>query len=187
MNYLLENCKKDMVDNDSSTVDNSSDNSVDVDKCADNADVSENEKKRRYLLNHYFEQFKGTLFRQTMFAEFEMKAHSMAEQGEVLTADNLCEVYRELNKKYFGEHCVIDDEIAYEWSRIPHFYTPFYVYQYATGYSAAIALSQRILKENGKDDYINFLKGGSSKYSIDLLKGAGVDMTTAEPVEKAMP
>ena len=117
MNYLLENCKKDMVDNDSSTVDNSSDNSVDVDKCADNADVSENEKKRRYLLNHYFEQFKGTLFRQTMFAEFEMKAHSMAEQGEVLTADNLCEVYRELNKKYFGEHCVIDDEIAYEWSK----------------------------------------------------------------------
>ena len=80
----------------------------------------------------------------------------------------------------------IDEKISWEWARIPHFYTAFYVYQYATGYSAAIALSQRILKENGKDDYINFLKGGSSKYSIDLLKGAGVDMTTAEPVEKAM-
>ena len=94
--------------------------------------------------------------------------------------------YYNLNKKYYGDEINIDEKISWEWARIPHFYTAFYVYQYATGYSAAIALSQRILKENGKDDYINFLKGGSSKYSIDLLKGAGVDMTTAEPVEKAM-
>lgn len=188
MNYLLENCKKDMVDNDSSTVDNSSDNSFDVDKCADNADVSENEKKRRYLLNHYFEQFKGTLFRQTMFAEFEMKAHSMAEQGEVLTADNLCEVYRELNKKYFGEHCVIDDEIAYEWSRIPHFYTPFYVYQYATGYSAAIAIAAGILKGDKavKEGYKKFLSGGCSLHPIELLKLCGIDMEKPEVVQSAL-
>lgn len=188
MNYLLENCKKDMVDNDSSTVDNSSDNSADVDKCADNADVSENEKKRRYLLNHYFEQFKGTLFRQTMFAEFEMKSHSMAEQGEVLTADNLCEVYRELNKKYFGEHCVIDDEIAYEWSRIPHFYTPFYVYQYATGYSAAIAIAAGILKGDKavKEGYKKFLSGGCSLHPIELLKLCGIDMEKPEVVQSAL-
>ena len=101
---------------------------------------TDDEKKKRYLLNHFFEQFKGTLYRQTMFAEFEMEAHAKAEQGEVLSAESLCAMYKKLNEKYFGPDMVIDDEIALEWARIPHFYTPFYVYQYATGYSAAIAI-----------------------------------------------
>lgn len=143
-------------------------------------------KQRLYLLNHFMDQFKGTLFRQTMFAEFELKTHTMAEQSEALTFDSMCEIYYELNKKYYGNEIISNEEIKWEWARIPHFYTAFYVYQYATGYSAAIALSNKILKENGAEDYINFLKGGSSKYSIDLLKGAGVDMTTSEPVEKAL-
>lgn len=142
--------------------------------------------KRNYLLNHFMDQFRGTLFRQTMFAEFELTTHTMAEKGEALTFDNMCEIYYELNKKYYGSDIIINDRIKWEWARIPHFYNAFYVYQYATGYSAAIALSNRILNENGVEDYINFLKGGSSKYSIDLLKGAGVDMTTSAPVEKAM-
>ncbi len=142
--------------------------------------------KRCYLLNHFMEQFRGTLFRQTMFAEFELAVHTMAEKGQALTFDNMCDIYYDLNKKYYGNDIIINDRIKWEWARIPHFYTPFYVYQYATGYSAAVALSNRILNENGIEDYINFLKGGSSKYSIDLLKDAGVDMTTSEPIEKAM-
>ena len=148
--------------------------------------TTEDKNQRKYLINYYLEQFRGTLFRQTMFAEFELEVHRRDEAGEALTKEELNEIYYNLNKKYYGDEINIDEKISWEWARIPHFYTAFYVYQYATGYSAAIALSQRILKENGKDDYINFLKGGSSKYSIDLLKGAGVDMTTAEPVEKAM-
>lgn len=148
--------------------------------------TTDDKNNRMYLLNHFMDQFKGTLFRQTMFAEFELKTHTMAENGEALTFDNMSEFYYELNKKYYGDSVISNEEIKYEWARIPHFYTAYYVYQYATGYSAAIALSNRILNENGTEDYINFLKGGSSKYSIDLLKGAGVDMTTPEPVEKAM-
>ena len=148
--------------------------------------TTEDKNQRKYLINYYLEQFRGTLFRQTMFAEFELEVHRRDEAGEALTKEELNEIYYNLNKKYYGDEINIDEKISWEWARIPHFYTAFYVYQYATGYSAAIALAQRILKENGKDDYINFLKGGSSKYSIDLLKGAGVDMTTAEPVEKAM-
>ncbi len=148
--------------------------------------TTKDKNKKNYLLNHFMDQFRGTLFRQTMFAEFELAVHQMAEKGEALTFDNMCEIYYELNKKYYGDDIIINDEIKWEWARIPHFYTAFYVYQYATGYSAAIALSNRILNENGTDDYINFLKGGSSKYSIDLLKGAGVDMTTSAPVENAM-
>lgn len=144
-----------------------------------------NEKK--YLLNYFMEQFRGTLFRQTMFAEFELVTHNKVEKGEPLTFDNLCEIYLGLNKKYYGDEInSANEKISFEWSRIPHFYTAFYVYQYATGYSAAITLSQKILKENGSENYIDFLKGGSSKYSIDLLKGAGVDMTKPEPVENAM-
>ena len=143
--------------------------------------------ERKYLLNYFMEQFRGTLFRQTMFAEFELITHSKAEKGEPLTFENLCEIYGELNKKYYGDEINSSNEkISWEWARIPHFYTAFYVYQYATGYSAAITLSQKILNENGAEDYIDFLKGGSSKYSIDLLKGAGVDMTSSEPVENAM-
>ncbi len=148
--------------------------------------VTADESRRKYLLNYYMEQFRGTLFRQTMFAEFELITHEMSERGEPLTFDSLCEVYMKLNRDYYGSDIELNREISWEWARIPHFYTPFYVYQYATGYSAAIALSQRILKENGAGDYINFLKSGSSKYSIDLLKGAGVDMSSPKPVENAM-
>ncbi len=148
--------------------------------------TTQDEGQKKYLINYFMEQFRGTLFRQTMFAEFELTTHEMAERGEPLTFDSLCDIYLKLNRDYYGEDIELNDEIAWEWARIPHFYNQFYVYQYATGYSAAIALSQRILKENGAKDYINFLKGGSSKYSIDLLKGAGVDMSTPKPVENAM-
>jgi oligoendopeptidase F len=141
---------------------------------------------KAYLLNYFMEQFRGTLFRQTMFAEFELETHKIVEEGGALTFDGLNELYMELNKKYFGDEIVYDDKIACEWARIPHFYTAFYVYQYATGYSAAIALSQNILNNNGAEKYLDFLKGGSSKYSIDLLKGAGVDMTSPQPIEKAL-
>ena len=149
---------------------------------------TEDRKQKAYLINYFLEQFRGTLFRQTMFAEFEKTAHAMVEEGKVLTAESLCEVYYGLNKKYFGEAITADEEIALEWARIPHFYTPFYVYQYATGFSAAIALSQRILKEGGiaVEDYRKFLKGGSSDYPIELLKMAGVDMTEKTPVESAL-
>lgn len=145
-------------------------------------------EQRKYLLNHYLDSFKGTLFRQTMFAEFEKTAHDYCAQGKPLTAEALSQMYLELNQKYFGPYMEKDEEIAYEWMRIPHFYTPFYVYQYATGYSAAVALSAKILKE-GKpavDAYMSFLKGGESKDPIDLLKMAGVDMTTEKPVADAL-
>lgn len=149
---------------------------------------TEDKKEKAYLINHFLDKFKGTLYRQTMFAEFEMITHRMVENGESLTAENLCKIYRDLNALYHGDDIVIDPEIAMEWARIPHFYTAFYVYQYATGYSAAIALSRRILNE-GKpavDDYIRFLSSGSSNYPIELLKGAGVDMSTKEPVNQAL-
>ena len=142
--------------------------------------------ERKYLLNHFMDQFRGTLFRQTMFAEFELKTHKMVEQGEALTFDNICQLYIGLNQKYYGNDIISNDKIAWEWARIPHFYTAFYVYQYATGYSAAITLSKKILENNGAKDYINFLKGGSSKYSIDLLKDAGVDMTKGDAINNAM-
>ncbi len=150
--------------------------------------TTEDKKQKAYLINHFLEKFKGTLFRQTMFAEFEMITHRMVEQGESLTADALCKIYHDLNVAYFGKDIVIDPEIDMEWARIPHFYNAFYVYQYATGYSAAIALSRRILSE-GKpavEDYIRFLSSGSSNYPIELLKGAGVDMSTKEPVNQAL-
>ena len=150
--------------------------------------ITEDEEEKTYLINHFLEQFKGTLYRQTMFAEFEKIAHSMVQNGEGVTADRLCEIYYNLNKKYFGDDIVIDKEIELEWARIPHFYNPFYVYQYATGLSAAIALSKRIIEE-GKpavEDYMKFLKGGSSQDPIELLKIAGVDMTSAKPIETAL-
>ncbi len=150
---------------------------------------AKSEKEKAYLINYHLEQFRATLFRQTMFAEFEMLTHQMAEEGHALTVESLCNLYYELNKKYFGENVVVDEEISMEWSRIPHFYQNFYVYQYATGYSAAIALSKRILEqgESAVDEYIhNFLCGGSSKDPIDLLKGAGVDMSSKAPVEEAL-
>ncbi len=145
-------------------------------------------KERAYLINHFLEQFKGTLYRQTMFAEFELNIGRMVQQGQTLTADALCAEYRRLNEMYFGPDMVVDDEIALEWARIPHFYYNYYVFQYATGYSAAIALSRRILKEgeSAVRDYIGFLSGGCSRSPIDLLKGAGVDMTSPEPVNQAL-
>ena len=151
-------------------------------------DHSKDEKEKAYLLNYFLEQFRGTLFRQTMFAEFEREAHAKAEAGETLTAEVLCELYYDLNKKYFGDEIVVDEEIALEWARIPHFYTPFYVYQYSTGFSAAIAISSKILKgEPGiVEKYKKFLSSGSSLDCIDLLKLCDVDMTSREPVEEAL-
>ncbi len=145
-------------------------------------------KERIYLINHFLEQFKGTLYRQTMFAEFELNIGKLVAEGQTLTADVLCAEYRRLNEEYFGPDMVVDDQIAMEWARIPHFYYNYYVFQYATGYSAAIALSRRILSEGepAVKDYLNFLSGGCSKSPIDLLKGAGVDMTGPEPVEAAL-
>jgi oligoendopeptidase F len=149
---------------------------------------TDDKKQKAYLINHFLEKFKGTLFRQTMFAEFEMITHKLVEDEESLTADALCKIYHDLNVKYFGDGVIIDPEIDMEWSRIPHFYNAFYVYQYATGYSAAIALSRRILNEGtpAVEDYIRFLSGGSSNYPIELLKAAGVDMSTKEPVHQAL-
>ena len=147
-----------------------------------------NKKERAYLINHFLEQFKGTLFRQTMFAEFELNIGRMAAEGKTLTADVLCAEYKRLNEMYFGPDMVVDDRIAMEWARIPHFYMNYYVFQYATGYSAAIALSRKILSEgeSAVKDYLGFLSGGCSKSPIDLLKGAGVDMTSPEPVDQAL-
>jgi oligoendopeptidase F len=147
----------------------------------------DDEKKRLYLLNHYLEGFRGTVFRQTMFAEFEHTVHLKAQEGEALTADLLTSIYYDLNKKYFGDDIVIDEEIGLEWARIPHFYYNYYVYQYATGFSAATALSKQILEEGepAVKRYIEFLKAGSSDYPIEVLKKAGVDMTTAKPIEEA--
>ena len=145
-------------------------------------------KERAYLINHYLDQFKGTIYRQTMFAEFELNIGRMVAEGKSLTADVLCAEYKRLNEMYYGPDMVVDDQIAVEWARIPHFYYNYYVFQYATGYSAAIALSRKILDGGEKElnDYLGFLSGGCSKSPIDLLKGAGVDMTSPEPVNQAL-
>ncbi len=147
------------------------------------------EVERKYLINHQLEGFRTTLFRQAMFAEFEMIVHKKLAEGENLTKEALCQIYHDLNVLYYGPDMIVDEEIDYEWMRIPHFYTSFYVYQYATGYSAAMAFSKKILEE-GKpavDLYIeNFLSGGGSKDPIDLLKAAGVDMSTPAPVDDAL-
>ena len=149
---------------------------------------TQDRRRRAWLLNHFLEQFKGTLYRQTMFAEFELRIGQLAAQGETLTADLLSREYRALNEDYFGPDMVIDDEIALEWARIPHFYYNYYVFQYATGYSAAIALSRRILKEGAPavKDYLGFLSGGCSQDPIDLLRGAGVDMASPQPIRAAL-
>jgi oligoendopeptidase F len=145
-------------------------------------------EEKKYLLNLYIEEFRTTLFRQTMFAEFEKLTHEAVENGEVLTPEWLCDEYAKLNRKYFGEKVSYDPQIAMEWARIPHFYRAFYVYKYATGYSAATAISSKILKEGpaARDAYIEFLKTGESDYPIELLKIAGVDMSTPEPIIQAM-
>ncbi len=146
------------------------------------------QKERAYLINYFMEQFRGTLYRQTMFAEFEQLMHQKQQQGLALTVDMISSNYYNLVEQYHGNDIVIDEEIAMEWARIPHFYTPFYVYQYATGFSAAIAISQRILKEGrpAVKDYTDFLKGGSSKHPLDLLKIAGVDMSSPAPITEAL-
>lgn len=151
-------------------------------------ETTQEETYKRYLINYFMEQFRSTLYRQTMFAEFELMMHTASQEGKTLTADYLCDTYYELVKKYHGPSIEVDAAIAMEWARIPHFYTPFYVYQYATGYSAAITLSERILKEGTEavKDYKAFLSGGSSKDPIDLLKIAGVDMSTSAPIAKAL-
>ncbi|WP_069998144.1 oligoendopeptidase F [Cellulosilyticum sp. I15G10I2] len=143
---------------------------------------------KTYLINYFMEQFRSTLYRQTMFAEFEKEVHLTNQKGGTLTSEYLSSKYYELVKKYHGAEMIVDQLIENEWARIPHFYSPFYVYQYATGYSAAIALSSRILKEGepAVKDYMSFLSGGSSKDPIDLLKLAGVDMSTPEPIEAAL-
>lgn len=145
-------------------------------------------KERAYLINHFLEQFKGTLYRQAMLAEFELLMGRMNGEGKTLTAEELCAEYRKINEAYFGPDMVVDDEIAMEWIRIPHFFYNYYMFQYSTGYSAAIALSRKILDEGAPavEKYLNFLAGGCSKSPIDLLKGAGVDMTTPEPVNQAL-
>ena len=144
--------------------------------------------EKLYLLTIYIEEFRATVFRQTMFAEFELAVHEAVGNGEVMTAERLCQIYGDLNKKYFGPDVVYDDEISMEWARIPHFYNAFYVYKYATGYSAAVALSDKILHggTEARDAYMEFLASGDSDYPIELLKGAGVDMSTPDVVESAM-
>ncbi|MGM8364378.1 oligoendopeptidase F [Virgibacillus sp. W0181] len=148
----------------------------------------DDEKQKLYILNHFLEGFRGTVFRQTMFAEFEHKIHMLAQDGEALTADKLTETYYALNKKYFGDEVISDEEIGLEWARIPHFYYNYYVYQYATGYSAATSLAKQILDEGepAVNRYIDFLKAGNSDYPIEVLKKAGVDMTGKQPILDAL-
>ena len=150
--------------------------------------VTTDKKERAYLINHFLEQFRGTLYRQTMFAEFELAANEMTQRGEGTTADALCALYKKLNEQYFGPEMVVDDEIALEWARIPHFFYNFYVFQYATGFSAAVAIADRILTlgESAVADYKKFLSGGCSTDPISLLKIAGVDMSSPEPVNSAL-
>ena len=150
--------------------------------------TTKDKKRRAYLINYFLEQFRTTLYRQTMFAEFELEINRRNERGESLTAESLNALYHELNHQYFGDDIVIDEEIDLEWARIPHFYYDYYVYQYATGYSAAIALSRRILKEGAPavKDYIHFLSGGCSTDPISLLRGAGVDMASTAPIHDAL-
>lgn len=149
---------------------------------------TQDKKERAYLINYFLDQFKGTIYRQVMFAEFEKTIGQMVDAGQTLTADVLCAEYRRLAELYYGPDMEVDEEIAIEWARIPHFYYDYYVFQYATGYAAAIALSRRILSEGepAVKDYLGFLSGGCSKSPIDLLKGAGVDMTGPQPVNDAL-
>jgi oligoendopeptidase F len=149
---------------------------------------SQDKQEKIYLINHYLEQFRGTVYRQTMFAEYERIIHEHAEKGEALTPEFLKQSYRDLNRLYYGPEIVMDEEIELEWARIPHFYSAFYVYKYATGFSTATALKEQIISEGqpAVDRYLNFLKSGSSDYSINLLKNAGVDLLTPEPVSDAL-
>ena len=155
--------------------------------------TSDEPKMQAYLINEYLEQFRGTVFRQTMFAEFEAKTHAMSEKGQPLTLEALNALYRTLNEKYYGPALTIDEKFDLEWARIPHFYRAFYVYKYATGYSSAVAITQKLIQEQEegtgtkvRDAYLNFLKSGGSDYSINILKKAGVDMSTPAPIKDAL-
>ncbi|MGN1445938.1 MAG: M3 family metallopeptidase, partial [Eubacteriales bacterium] len=145
-------------------------------------------KLKKYLLSYYMDTLKGTLFRQTQFAEFEYIAHDMAEKGQPLTRESLCQVYLDLNKKYYGRSVVSDPEIAYEWARIPHFYRPFYVYKYATGIISAVSIAERIYSEGDAavEDYFRFLSSGGSDSPVELLKLAGVDLTRMDAFNACM-
>jgi len=149
---------------------------------------SRERREKMYLLNHYLEQFRGTVYRQTMFAEFEKLVHERVEAGEPASVEDLSQIYKDLNARYFGAEVVLDDEIRVEWARIPHFYSAFYVYKYATGFSAATALKQMILTEGqpALERYMRFLKSGGSDYPMNILKEAGVDLTRGGPVEDAL-
>ncbi|MDD3365401.1 MAG: oligoendopeptidase F [Syntrophomonas sp.] len=149
---------------------------------------SQDKQEKIYLINHYLEQFRGTVYRQAMFAEYEKIIHEHAEKGEALTPEFLKQSYRDLNLLYYGPEIVLDEEIELEWARIPHFYSAFYVYKYATGFSTATALKEQIISEGqpAVERYLNFLKSGSSDYPINLLKNAGVDLLTPEPVTDAL-
>jgi oligoendopeptidase F len=150
--------------------------------------TSDDKNLKKYLLNYYMDMIRTTMFRQTQFAEFEQIAHAKAEAGEALTKESLCEVYYQLNKQYYGEGIIHDEEIAYEWARIPHFYNSFYVYKYATGIISAISIVKRILTEGqpAVDDYFKFLSSGGKTDPVSILKQAGVDLTTKAPFEAAM-
>ena len=149
---------------------------------------AESKEERVYLLNYYLEQFRTTVYRQTMFAEFEKICHGKVEEGEPLTAEDFNNIYYDLNKKYYGESCEVNEEIALEWARIPHFYSNFYVYKYATGFSAASALSKQILEEgeSAVSRYKEFLKSGGSEFPLDQLRKAGIDMEKKESVDEAL-
>ena len=149
---------------------------------------TQDKKERAYLINHFLDQFKGTVYRQTMFAEFELEMGRMSEAGQALTADVLCEKYKALNELYYGPDMVCNEGIALEWARIPHFFYDYYVFQYATGFSAAVAIAERILTEGAPAvaDYKRFLSGGSSTDPISLLKIAGVDMSRPESIDSAL-
>lgn len=150
--------------------------------------TTEDKGLKMAILNHFLEQFRGTVYRQTMFAEYEMLIHEKAEAGEPLNHETLSKLYRELNEKYYGPNMIIDPQIDIEWARIPHFYYNFYVYKYATGFSAATSLSRQILEEGqpAVDRYLKFLSAGGSDYPINILKEAGVDMTSPEPIIQAL-
>ncbi len=149
---------------------------------------SDSKEEKIYLLNYYLEQFRTTVYRQTMFAEFEKVTHAKIEAEEPLTAEEFTNIYFKLNEKYYGKSAVVDELIGLEWARIPHFYSNFYVYKYATGFSAASALSKQILtgEESAKERYLNFLKSGGSDYPLNQLRGAGVDMEKKESIEEAI-
>ena len=149
---------------------------------------AKNDEDKLLYITSLLDKIRTTIYRQTMFAEFELIIHEEAEKGTSITTDFLADTYYNLNKLYYGPNVVSDEEIKYEWSRIPHFYTPFYVYKYATGLSAALAIANDILsgKKGAQEKYLEFLKSGGSKYPLDTLLSCGVDMTTSEPIEKAI-